>query len=232
MTGFVAAVTIFDTSAPVAATLPLEPPGPARGAGGGRGRASMAAAGLSRARELEDEELIERICGGERAAFEIVYERYFARVYAFVARRIDNRADVEETVQEVFFAVFSSLASFRREGAFAAWVLGVARRTVAARFKKKQHATIPLDAAGEGETLELLVPTVRREPTPLEHYECGERMARIEAAAEDLSSEQRRLFALHHLQHLPIDEIATRLAKSADSVKSNLYRVRRLLLSR
>jgi RNA polymerase sigma-70 factor (ECF subfamily) len=193
----------------------------------------MAAAELERVETVEDDELIERAGRGERAAFEILYERYFPRVYAFVARRIDNRADVEETVQEVFFGVFSSLGSFRREGPFAAWVLGVARRTVAGRFKKKQHATIPLDEAGESHTLELLVPTIRREPTPLEHYECEERLARLEAAAAaELSEEQRSLFALHHLEHLPIHEIAARLAKSEDSVKSNLYRARRVLLSR
>ena len=192
----------------------------------------MAAAASHQTAELEDEELIGRVCGGDRAAFEALYERYFPRVYAFVARRIDNRADAEETVQEVFLGVFSSLASFRHEGAFAAWVLGVARRTVAGRFKKKQHATVPLDAAGEAQTLEPLVPTVRREPTPLEHYECGERMDRLEAASLDLSREQQQLFELHHLEHLPIQEIAVRLAKSEDSVKSNLYRARRMLLSR
>ena len=153
---------------------------------------------------VEDERLVERACTGERAAFDVLYERYFARVYAFVARRIGNRADVEETVQEVFLGVFTGLASFRAEGAFAAWVLGIARRTIAGRFKKKQHATIPLDEAGEPEILELLAPTVQREPTPLEHYECGERLARIEAATGELSSEQRRLFALHHLEHVPI----------------------------
>ena len=192
----------------------------------------MAAAELGRAEATPDEELIERVCGGERAAFDALYERYLPRVYAFVARRLGNRADVEETVQEVFFGVFSNLASFRGQGTFSAWVLGVARRTVASRFKRKRHVTIPLDQAGEPEPLDLLVPTVRREPTPLEHYECGDRLARIEAATEELSSEQRRLFALHHLEHLPIQEIATRLAKSEDSVKSNLYRARRVLLSR
>lgn len=182
---------------------------------------------------VDDESLIERACGGERAAFDLLYERYFPRVYAFVARRIGNRADVEETVQDVFLAVFTGLASFRREGAFAAWVLGIARRTIAGRFKKKRHATIPLDDAGEAPTVDPWVPTLRPEPTPLEHYECGERLARIEAAAADeLSAEQRTLFAMHHLEHLPIQEISLRLAKSEDSIKSNLYRTRRVLLSR
>jgi RNA polymerase sigma-70 factor (ECF subfamily) len=193
----------------------------------------MAAAESERAAAVADEELIERIGRGERAAFEVLYERYFPRVYSFVAKRLGNRADVEETVQEVFVGVFSGLASFRREGAFAAWVLGVARRTVAARFKKKQHTTVPLDETNESETIELLVPTIRREPTPLEHYECGERLERLESAAlSELSAEQWRLFELHHLEHLPIHEIATRLSKSQDAVKSNLYRARRLLLSR
>jgi len=188
---------------------------------------------VERGERVEDEQLIERACAGERGAFDVLYERYFARVYGFVARRIGNRADVEETVQEVFLGVFTGLASFRGEGAFAAWILGIARRTIAGRFKKKQHATIPLDEAGEVPPIDLFVPALRREPTPLEHYECGERIARIEAAAaEELSAEQRSLFALHHLEHLPIHEIAARLAKSEDSIKSNLYRTRRVLLSR
>lgn len=193
----------------------------------------MAAAPVEAGELIADERMIERICAGDRAAFEVLYERYFPRVYAFVARRLANRADVEETVQEVFTGVFTGLRSFRGEGAFAAWVLGIARRTVAGRFKKKRPALVPLDDAHESDAIELLVPVLRREPTPLEHYECEERLARLEAAAcEDLSPEQRDLFALHHLEHLPIHEIASRLSKSEDAVKSNLYRTRRVLLAR
>ena len=193
----------------------------------------MAAAEARRVELVADEELIERaVSRGDRAAFELLYERYFPRVYAFVARRMSNRADVEETVQEAFFGVFAGLASFRGEGAFAAWVLGVARRTVAGRFKKRQHATVPLDDTSEAESFDLGTAGLHREATPLEHYECGERIARLQATAErELNAEQRRLFELHHLEHLPIHEIASLLEKSADSVKSNLYRARRLLLS-
>jgi RNA polymerase sigma-70 factor (ECF subfamily) len=193
----------------------------------------MAAAEAGRIEIVDDEELIGRVVGrGDRAAFKLLYERYFPRVYSFVARRLSNRADVEETVQEVFLGVFTGLGSFRGEGAFAAWVLGIARRTVAGRFKKKQHATLPLDEISEAESLDLRAPGCHREATPLEHYECGERLARLQATAErELNAEQLRLFELHHLEHVPIDELAALVAKSTDSVKSNLYRVRRLLLS-
>ena len=61
--------------------------------------------------QASDDVLIERIQAGDEAAFDIVYERYFPRVFTFVRRRLSNRADVEETVQDVFLAVFSSLHS-------------------------------------------------------------------------------------------------------------------------
>ena len=78
-----------------------------------------------------DEELISRVNRGERGAFDLLYERYFPRVCGYVRKRIGNPADVDETVQEVFVNVFTSLESYRAEAPFAAWVLGVARRTVA-----------------------------------------------------------------------------------------------------
>jgi RNA polymerase sigma-70 factor (ECF subfamily) len=179
-----------------------------------------------------DQDLIERVLAGEKAAFETLYERYLPRVYQFVSRRVDNRADAEETVQEVFINIFSSLASFRGEAPFAAWVLGLTRRTIANRFKKKRHVTVPLIPDEEPETFDLALPTLRREPSPHDHYECGERLAQLEAcAARELTPEQWQLFERHHLRHQPIHEIAREMDKSVDAVKSNLYRARRLLLA-
>jgi len=177
-----------------------------------------------------DVELIERVSSGDRASFSVLYERYFRRVYRFAGRRINNRADIEETVQEVFTNIFASLGSFRSDAPFAAWVFGVTRRTVANRFKKKRHPTVSIDLEDESC---LIGNAARREPTPLEHYECWERFNRLQTAADcDLSPIQRRLFEMHHLQHQSIREIARATNKSADAVKSDLYRARRTLLAR
>jgi len=177
-----------------------------------------------------DVELIERVSSGDRASFSVLYERYFRRVYRFAGRRIGNRADIEETVQEVFTNIFASLGSFRSDAPFAAWVFGVTRRTVANRFKKKRHPTVSIDLEDESRVIGT---AVRREPTPLEHYECWERLHRLQTAADcDLSPIQRRLFEMHHLQHQSIREIARATNKSTDAVKSDLYRARRTLLAR
>lgn len=193
----------------------------------------MADAALSEPREPSDEALIERILSGNRDAFDLVYQRYFNRIYSFAYKRLRNRADTEETVQEVFISAFSSLGSFRGEAPFAAWLLGVARRVVASRFKKKRHPTVPLEHEEQVPTVDLLMPLLKRSVTPLEDYECRERIAQLEAdALRRLTGEQRRLFELHHLRHHSITDIADLLDKSEDAVKSNLYRARKALLAR
>jgi RNA polymerase sigma factor (sigma-70 family) len=181
---------------------------------------------------VSDEELVEQLRQGNREAFELVYERYFRRVYHFVDRRLGNRADVEETVQEVFINIFSSVGTYRGEAPFAAWVFGLTRRTIAGRFKKKRHATVPLRDEDQ-ESAEVAMSELRAEPTPLESYECQERLARMQTlAATRLSAEQRALFRMHHLEDLSIHDIARSLRKSEDAVKSNLYRARKILLAR
>jgi RNA polymerase sigma-70 factor (ECF subfamily) len=193
----------------------------------------MATAQVEGIDPVPEEELIERVTRGDESALGVLYDRYFPRVFSFVQRRLRNRADTEETVQEVFINVFSSLGSYRAEAPFAAWVLGVTRRTVAGRFKKKRISVVPLEGSEEPEASGAAMPIWQREPTPLEHSECGERMDRLaEAAEQQLTPEQRRLFELHHLRHRSIHEIAETLRKSEDAIKSNLYRARKLLLAR
>ena len=60
--------------------------------------------------------------------------------------------------------------------------------------------------------------------------ECVAHLTR--ALEQEVTPEQRQLFELHHLESMPIAEIARTLSRSEDSIKSNLYRTRKLLLAR
>lgn len=181
---------------------------------------------------VSDGELIDRVVMGDRDAFETLYDRYFPRVFAFLQKRLNNRADTEETAQEVFINVFSSLESFRGEAPFGAWVLGVSRRTLANRFKKRRHRTVSIDSEEGREYANEHNPAIPRSVTPLEAYECMERIDQLSAAAtESLSAEQLLLFEMHHLRHKTIQQIAQDLNRSEDAVKSTLYRARKLLLA-
>jgi len=176
-----------------------------------------------------DDALVEAIRGGDEAAFEALYNRYFKRVYHFIRNRLSNIADTEETTQEVFINVFSSIDSFRGEAPLAAWIFGITRRTIAARFKRKRHPTVPL--ADEGDAMSAQIPASEA-PSPLENCEYQEYVDQLTHTLEQkLSPEQRMLFELHHLQERSIEDIALEVGKSHDAVKSNLYRARRVLLA-
>ena len=192
------------------------------------------AAGPSLARSAEqDESLVDRIRAGDRAAFDELYRRYFKRVYAFLDKRLRNRWDTEETTQEVFINVFASLDGYRGDAPFAAWIFGLTRRTLAARFRRTRHPVVPLVDEDEERPVSSLTAAGQPEATPLEQYEFNERAAQIVRTLEsEISDEQRTVFELHHLESIPIAEIARSLSKSEDSVKSNLYRTRKLLLTR
>ena len=178
--------------------------------------------------EVSDLEIIDQVRGGDREAFEVLYERYFKRIYRFINRRMGVRADVEETTQEVFIAVFSSLDSYPGEAPFSAWIYGVTRRVIASRFKRKRHPTVPLlEEDSENNSSH-----ASNRPTPLQEYECQERIEEMTAAVEKLTEEQKELFRLHHLDERPISEIAAKLSKTEDAIKSNLYRARKVLLPR
>ncbi|MBK7950375.1 MAG: RNA polymerase sigma factor [Deltaproteobacteria bacterium] len=182
---------------------------------------------------VPDEALVDRVRAGDRAAFDELYQRYFKRVYAFLDKRLRNRWDTEETTQEVFINVFSSLDGYRGDAPFAAWIFGLTRRTLAARFRRKRHPVVPLTEEDEDRAIGGLTAGAQPEATPLEQYEFTERASQIRRTLEtEISDEQRTVFELHHLEALPIAEIARTLSKSEDSVKSNLYRTRKLLLTR
>ena len=191
----------------------------------------MAAPQVSHAELLDDRELVERLRSGDEQAFDELYERYFKRIAHFVGRRIDNRADAEETVQEVFFNVFSSIGTYRGDAPFVAWIFGLTRRTIASRFKRKRHPTVPMEE-DDSDTPAAHPAAPTAVPTPDQMYDCTERAVRLETyVSERLSDDQRALFVLHHLEERPIAEIAERLGKSEDAIKSSLYRTRKLLLA-
>jgi RNA polymerase sigma-70 factor (ECF subfamily) len=97
-----------------------------------------------------DEALVERVRDRDGAAFDTLFARYFGRIHHLVARRLGNPAEVEAAVEDVFVQMISALDAFRGEAPFAAWLLALARRTLAQRSEpgRAPSQPVPTDAAG------------------------------------------------------------------------------------
>ena len=74
------------------------------------GESHQPAAGNSANHALSDADLVKGILAADDVCFNVLYERYFNRVYAYSYRRLRNHSDAEEVTQETFMTVFRSIS--------------------------------------------------------------------------------------------------------------------------
>ncbi|OGP86300.1 MAG: hypothetical protein A2Y95_05930 [Deltaproteobacteria bacterium RBG_13_65_10] len=176
--------------------------------------------------ELTDKVLVEKIIAGSEEDFNILYNRYFKKVYNFTYKKVRNHGDSEELVQEIFYCVFVSLKSFEGRSSLLSWIYGIMKNNINNYFRRNRQPPIYLE---ELESTGLR--TVRATTTygPDFHLEMKEAMSNFDLVLSSLSKLQYQMFTMRHLENLSIDEIASRTCKSKDSVKSNLYRIKKML---
>jgi RNA polymerase sigma-70 factor (ECF subfamily) len=175
---------------------------------------------------LSDEALLSHVRRGSEPHFNALYARYFTRIYGFVRLRVGDRADAEELTQEVFAAVFTSAGAFGARASALSWIYGVARNTVLNHLRRKHAQRERLDRV----TPELLAAVDTANFTPEEQVRCERFAAELERRIGRLAPWQLDAFQMRHIENAPIEEISRRTSRSADAVRSGLYRAKRLLL--
>ena len=87
-------------------------------------------------------ELLQRVAGGDQAAFARVYDLLSPRVFGLILRVLVNRAQSEEVLQEVFLEVWQSASRFApNRGQGRSWVLTIAHRRAVDRVRASQSST-------------------------------------------------------------------------------------------
>lgn len=188
---------------------------------------SKAHARPAAAEALADADLLDAIRSGDESAFTVLYERYFERVYNFAYARLRNRADAEEVAQETFIAVFRSIEAFAGRSALLSWIYGVAKNTVNNHLRRSRAQDLRIERAEED-----LVRNAHsfEACTPEEHASYRRCADAVERSLREVSGWQAEVFALRHFENLPIQEIADRMNRSNDAIRSSLYRVKRMIV--
>ena len=177
--------------------------------------------------ERSDQELVAALREGDEAAFTIVYERYFRRVYNFSYTRLRNAADAEEAAQETFIAVLRSIDAYRGQASLLSWIYGIAKNTVNNLLRRSNAYDQRLERA---ETELVRFAHTIDAYTPEEKLNLSRCADALEKSLEDVSDWQAEVFAMRHFDNLPIQEIADRMSRSNDAIRSSLYRVKRLVV--
>lgn len=173
-----------------------------------------------------DSALVAGIRIGSQGDFNRLYERYFQRVYTFAYVRVRNHADAEEIVQETFTAVFRSIDGYRGQSSLLSWLYGIAKNTVNNHLRRLKARETWLERAEP----DLWITRARSAATPEEELSMRRYADAIHQRLNSVAEWQVEVFVLRHLENLPIREIARRMARSNDAIRSCLYRVKRLLV--
>jgi RNA polymerase sigma-70 factor (ECF subfamily) len=176
---------------------------------------------LNKAKATEERRLI-KAAQSDPACFAEVYESYFDLVYAYVARRVRNRAETEDLTAEVFRKALANLPRFKWTGApFAAWLFRIASNMIADRAKRAAR-----EGSAEPSLTVGLVPRGQASPTQAQQtaLEDCERQAQLFRMVDDLAGDQRRVLVLRFAEEKSIREIAQLIGRSDGAVKQLQFR--------
>jgi len=86
-----------------------------------------------------DEALYRRARQGDLAAFDTLYARYERRVFGFVLRLVQDRAEAEELFHDTFLNILEAPRASFESASFAAWLFRIARNLTINRLRSKSR---------------------------------------------------------------------------------------------
>jgi RNA polymerase sigma-70 factor (ECF subfamily) len=183
--------------------------------------------------EDSDESLMVRFQSGDRSAFALLVRRHQAPLYNFALRQLRSGPAAEEIVQEVFVRVVGSAPEFRETARFTAWLYTIARNLCIDVMRKgalRRHPSLDEPRTTDGADGPTLGERTADGQANVERAAVsGEIRERALEAIEQLPDEQREVFLLRELSHLPFKEIADIVGAPENTVKSRMrYALERL----
>lgn len=167
-----------------------------------------------------DERLLIEAAQKDTARFAELYEMNFERVYAYIVRRVPDRAEVEDLTAEVFHHALANLKRFEWRGIpFAAWLYRIAANLISDRWQRSGREV------NDPEQIE----SAQVSPAEIEEVENRATLFRL---VESLPAEQKRVVVLRFVEQKSIKEVAREIRKSEGAVKQLQFRALSTLRAR
>jgi len=163
-----------------------------------------------------DELLAIRCQLGEPAAFDDLIARWHAPLWSFVRRLVGSDDAAQEIFQDVWIRVIRSMPQLRDGTRLRAWLFGITRRTVMDHLRQEYARAPPVDLDVD----EIAAEASAEDAADLEV---------LERALVGLPIIEREVLTLFYLQELSLNEVAEALKVPLGTVKSRLFRAKRLL---
>ncbi len=174
-------------------------------------------------RDIEDEQLIDRILSGDQEAFEQLVQRYANSIYQAVYGVLQSAKDAEDASQEVFVQIYLSLPRYERRG-FKTWMTRIAvNKAIDWKRKLARRQELPVAAPDEWEMF--TGQSAGLDETETEVME-RERLRVLKRRMDELPDTYREVIEAYYFDEKTYQQIAAEQGLERKSVESRLYRAR------
>jgi RNA polymerase sigma-70 factor (ECF subfamily) len=171
-------------------------------------------------RDPSDRPLVDGLRRGDRRAFDDVFEKYRARVHAFL-RRLSGRADVaDDLFQEVWLKLARAAPRLHDDTDLAAWLFTVARN---AQVSWRRWSMLDVSRLVALDDEPVFAPADARPDRRLESVRA---VVAIERALQSLSAKDREVLLLVGVEGFSSQEAAAILDVRYDAFRQRLSRAR------
>ena len=170
-----------------------------------------------------EKETIARILGGDLNTFKVLIRQHERLVIGMVKRIIKDQEDVHDLCQAVFIKLRKNLHSFNHQSKLSTWIGQIAFTTAVNHVKKvsgKKHVTVDLTAFEN---------SYQTSDNPESLFVQKNTSAFIQGEVAKLPLPYCTILTLYHLQELSYSEIGEITGMPEGTVKSYLFRARKLL---
>lgn len=161
---------------------------------------------------------------GDHKAFRLLVEKYQRPVYHLCYRLLGDPTAAEDAAQETFVRAFFKLDSFDEQRRFATWLLAIASHYCLDQLRRRREQRLPWDQEIPV-TSQTDLYTSQPEQITIQHDEA----ARLTHLVQNLSPNYRDPVILKYWYGLSYEEIAARLHTKTTTIKTRLFRARRML---
>jgi RNA polymerase sigma-70 factor (ECF subfamily) len=181
--------------------------------------------------------LAQRALAREADACHLLIRTYNQRLYRLARSILRNDAEAEEAVQEAYLRAFAHLDTFRGDSTLATWLSRIAINEALGRLRKRRRigaAEVPeSDRHGQGTEARIIpFPLGSSEADPERTMAQRQILNLVERATDDLPEVFRTVFVARVIEGLSVEETADLLGIKPETVKTRLFRARRLVRER
>ncbi|KTC93299.1 sigma-70 family RNA polymerase sigma factor [Legionella cincinnatiensis] len=170
-----------------------------------------------------DEDLVNLAQQGDKDAYNLLLSRYNNKIQQIINLHIQDRANVNDLVQEVLIKVYRYLQHFNEKSQFSTWLYRITKNTIKNHYRA---ANLRMDL--EAEYADNYVPSAQLSPEYLLiNIEFGEQ---LELAISTLSEELRICYGMHIIDGRSYEDIAKKMDCPVGTVRSRIFRARKLLM--